>query len=169
MTKDIYATPKSELLQETNEESELASRGKRLLASIIDGITMSVVTLPVMFFTGGFSGVSSGIKPSLGYNLFIALIGLFVYFILNGNLLIKKGQTIGKKLVDIKIVDLDGNLPTLKKHLLPRYGVYFLPGQVPIVGQLFSIINILFIFGKQKRCIHDYAGSTRVIAMTKTD
>jgi uncharacterized RDD family membrane protein YckC len=38
-----------------------------------------------------------------------------------------------------------------------------LPGQIPVVGQIFSFINILFIFTKEKRCIHDLVAKTKVV------
>jgi uncharacterized RDD family membrane protein YckC len=104
-----------------------------------------------------------GVQRSIGYNLVIGLLGLGVFILINGKLLIANGQTIGKKLLGIRIVDLNGDLPELKKHLIKRYAVFFIPGQVPAIGQFFSIINILFIFGKQKRCVHDLAAGTKVV------
>jgi len=32
------------------------------------------------------------------------------------------------------------------------------------VGQILSTLNILFIFGKNKRCVHDIAAGTKVVA-----
>ena len=119
--------------------------------------------LYMMYFTGGFDGISKGIEPSFEYTLMIAAIGIAAFAIINIKLLISHGQTIGKKVIGIKIVDLQGNLPSLKKHILKRYAVYFLPGQIPFGGQIFSIINILFIFGKEKRCIHDFVAETKVV------
>ncbi len=88
------------------------------------------------------------------------MIGAFI--VINGKLLICNGQTIGKKALGIKIVDTNGNLPE-KQHLIKRYGVYFLPGQIPVIGQIISLINVLFIFGPEKRCLHDLLGDTIVI------
>lgn len=163
MSDGIYTAPQSELVDSSNDIGSLASRWSRLWASMIDGLIISVITLPVMYFTGGFEGISEGIQPSVGYSLLLGLLGLFVFFVVNGKLLIKNGQTIGKKIVGIKIVDLDGNIPLVKQHLIKRYAVYFIPGQIPVVGQFFSLINILFIFGKQKRCVHDLVAGTRVV------
>jgi len=163
MDNDIYTAPQAELVDPSSENNALASRWKRLWASMLDGLIMSTVTMPVMYFTGGFDGISKGIEPSFEYSLMIAGLGIAVFIIINIKLLVNNGQTIGKKVLGIKIVDLEGNLPDLKKHLLKRYAVYFLPGQIPVGGQIFSMINILFIFGKEKRCIHDLVADTKVI------
>jgi len=42
----------------------------------------------------------------------------------------------------------------------------FLPGvieAVPYVGGLFGLIDILFIFGDERRCIHDLMAGTKVV------
>ena len=165
MTDNIYEPPQSKIDMDTADVADdpLASRWSRLWASLLDSLIMMFIILPAMYFTGGFDVISTGEEPSLGYNLAIGVLGFIVFFILNTHLLINKGQTIGKSVLGIKIVDLDGNLPVFKNHILKRYAVYFLPGQVPIVGQMFSIVNILFIFGAQKRCIHDHAAGTKVV------
>ncbi len=163
MDNDIYTAPQAELVEPSNEVNALASRWKRLWASMLDSLIMLSVILPAMYFTGGFDGMSKGVQPSFEYSLMITTLGIVAFIIININLLVNYGQTVGKKILGIKIVDLEGNLPSLKKHLLKRYAVYFLPDQVPVVGQFFSMINILFIFGKEKRCIHDLVAETKVI------
>lgn len=164
MENNIYKAPESQLTSASDEQSELASRISRLLASFIDGLTIAVVTLPLMYFTGGFDGVSTGQQPPFLYSLGIGIVGMVVYFAINWNFLSSAGQTIGKKIMGIKVVTLDGELPTMGNHFLKRYAVYFLPGQVPVAGQIFSIVNILFIFGPQRRCIHDFAAGTKVVS-----
>lgn len=165
MATDIDTTTEAMLVQEPNgEHVPTASRRQRLLAAMLDGLIIALITGPTMYFTGGFTGIAQGVQPSIGYNLFIGLIGICAFFLFNGKLLVQNGQTIGKKVIGIRIVDLEGNIPTIKKHLLARYATYLIPGLVPIVGQFFSTINILFIFGKQKRCVHDYIAGTMVVA-----
>ncbi len=163
MSNEIYTAPQSQLNLEAETGNILASRWSRMFASILDTFVIMIVLVPVMYLTGAFDGIAKGVEPSLGYNLAVGSLGLLVFVIANGKLLISNGQTIGKKILGIKIVDLDGGVPDLSKHLLKRYAVYFIPGQVPIAGQIFSIVNIIFIFGKQKRCVHDYAAGTKVV------
>ena len=49
------------------------------------------------------------------------------------------------------------------QQLVTRYAVYFLIGLIPIVGSLASLVNLLIIFGAEKRCGHDYAAKTKVV------
>jgi len=142
---------------------ELASRWSRLGAAIIDGLIIMAVLLPVILITGGFAGMAEGAQPGLIYSLFITLLGVGVFILFNGKLLRTEGKTIGKRVMGIKIVTLDDQLPDVKQHLVKRYAVYFLLGQIPFIGQLLSLLNILLIFGKESRCGHDMVAGTRVI------
>jgi len=54
------------------------------------------ITVPTMYFTGGFADIADGIEPTLGYNLLIGLVGIVFFLVFNGNVLVKRGQTIGK-------------------------------------------------------------------------
>lgn len=141
----------------------IASRWDRLWAAVLDGLIMAAITLPVFYLTGGFDGIEEGTQPSFAYTLTMGVFGIIVFILINGKSLSQKGQTIGKRLLNIKIVTLAGELPDVKQHLLKRYGVYFLLGYIPFIGQLLSTINILMIFGKQKRCGHDLAAGTAVV------
>jgi len=152
----------TEVLAEDGELNN-ASRWDRLCASLIDSLIMMVIIMPVMYLTGGFDGVSKGVQPSLGYTLLMGLFGIVVFIIINGKLLTTNGQTVGKRARGIKIVTLSGELPSIKKHLLKRYGVSFLIVYVPLIGQILSLANVLIIFGKQKRCGHDYLAGTLVV------
>jgi uncharacterized RDD family membrane protein YckC len=47
--------------------------------------------------------------------------------------------------------------------LLIRYGVYFAGNFIPVIGPLFGLVNVLFIFGEERRCLHDLAANTIVV------
>lgn len=161
---NVYSTPQSQLVNQVDDsEKPLASRWARLGASIIDSIIMMFVVVPVMYFTGGFDGIMEGREPGFVYMFGMGILSLVAYLVINYRFLVTNGQTIGKKVLEIKIVDLNGNLPVFQPQLLIRYAVYLLPGQIPFVGQLFSLINVLFIFSAEKRCIHDLVAKTKVV------
>jgi uncharacterized RDD family membrane protein YckC len=88
---------------------------------------------------------------------------IIIFFAINYKLLRDNGQTIGKKAVGTKIVGINDEKAQINDHILKRYLTYFIPGQIPIIGSIFSLINLLFIFGAEKRCIHDLAGKTKVV------
>ena len=151
------ATDKTE-----TETTGLASRWSRVWASILDSLMMMAIMLPLMYFTGFFTLVSEGRQASMTYNLLVSLVSIAVFVAVNYKFLVNDGQTIGKKVLKIKIVDLTENVPS-GIALFKRYGLYFGLGQIPVAGPFASIINILFIFTKEKRCGHDYFAGTKVI------
>lgn len=166
MSNDIYAPPTTEPkdIEIDKTGHELASRGLRLGGSLIDSVVMMLFTVPLMYLTGGFDNFTDPEnQPSHLYNVGIGIAGLVFFFALNCKFLVSNGQTIGKKLVGTKMVTIAGQPVTFKDNLIKRYGVFFGLGQIPVAGQILSLINTLFIFGKPHRCGHDYAGNTKVV------
>jgi uncharacterized RDD family membrane protein YckC len=162
MDKDIYSPPDSSLVTEETSQQPLATRNARLVASLVDMIVMGAITFPLMYLTGGFSQIMQGKQPGIGYNLMMFVAGTVVFLAFNYRLLTKHGQTVGKKVLGIKIVDGHGGLPS-GTVLLKRYFFYFIPPQLPFVGPLISTVNLLFIFGSQRRCLHDMFANTNVV------
>lgn len=140
-----------------------ASRGKRLGGALIDGLISIVIIVPIMLATGVLQEAFRGEGMTLGQQAAFFVVGWVVFLILNGYLLLRRGQTIGKVAVKTKIVDLSGNLPNFGKLLVLRYFVLGLVAQIPIIGGLAGLVNVLFIFGKERRCVHDYIAGTRVV------
>jgi len=163
MSTDVYSAPESELIEQ-KEDIESASRWFRLWASIADTIIMLLFLLPLMYFTGMFDSLSNpdAPEPSALVQGGVALAGFAFFALLNFYFLYRDGQTLGKKLANIKIVTLNDE-PIKVSHILKRYGFYWGIGYIPGVGDLLGIINVLLIFGKQKRCGHDLVAGTRVI------
>ena len=96
------------------------------------------------------------------YNISMSAMTIAIFLVIHIVPLLKSGQTFGKKIFDIKVVDIEGKLPTVR-HWLIRYRVYFLPAQIPVVGGAFSLVDSLAIFRKSRRCIHDIVAGTVVI------
>ncbi|CAB9542302.1 hypothetical protein BROOK1789C_140 [Bathymodiolus brooksi thiotrophic gill symbiont] len=152
----------SSLEENIENELVLASRWSRLWASLLDALIILIIAMPIIYFTNGFDNIFKGTIPAT-YVLFLVVIQIVVFIALNGKLLLNKGQTIGKMVLNIKIVTLTGELPSVKQHLIKRFGVYLLTSQIPFIGQFLSMINVLMIFGKKKRCAHDYFAGTMVV------
>jgi len=122
----------------------LASRGSRLLAAIVDTAAFLVVWLVAYFVN----------EPAL---FFIGLIGLGAYQIY---LLSAQGQTIGKNIMNIKIVKCDtGDNGGFVTNVLLRGILNAIISFVP----LYSLVDVLFIFREDRRCIHDMIANTRVV------
>lgn len=162
MENNVYSPPESDVVVENEAGDILASRWTRLFGSIIDSFLMMAFIVPLMYFTGGLEGPLNGVENSILYSLTLGVGSLLIFAAINGHYLIKYGQTVAKKLLNIRIVTLEGETPN-PSSILIRYAVFFLPGQIPIAGQLLGMINPLFIFGAQKRCLHDLAAKTKVV------
>jgi uncharacterized RDD family membrane protein YckC len=101
---------------------------------------------------------------SISEQLLYFVMGLAQYLIVNGYLLHSRGQTVGKWVLGIKIVSFKTN------EILPLWKVFFvryvppaIVAMLPLVGIFLAIVNDLFIFRKDKRCIHDHLAGTKVI------
>ena len=141
----------------------LASRWKRLGGVLIDGVLVMIITFPVMQITGVLEQIRRGEQMTIGQQFTSTLIGAVIFLLLNGYLLFKKGQTIGKLAVKIRIVDHDGNVPNIGKLLVLRSYIFGLTPYIPIVGPLINLLDGVLIFNKQRRCLHDYLAGTWVI------
>jgi len=88
---------------------------------------------------------------------------MLLFLTLHGYLTAKHGQTIGKKIVGTKMVDLNGQLVLFGKIYFVRYFIVGLIIQVPLLRQLFVLADCLFIFKKDRRCIHGIMAGTQVV------
>lgn len=141
---------------------QLASRMARLGASIVDSIIMLVVFYSIVYATVGFAFMFDPNKL-LRTSLVAGLGGLIVFVAINGYWLATRGQTVGKRLLGIKIVRTDGAKATLGRIVGLRYLPFQLAAIVPYVGGLFAIVNVLFIFRESRKCLHDSLADTIVV------
>jgi uncharacterized RDD family membrane protein YckC len=155
-------TSSFEPLSRDDGSPRLASRMNRLGAAIIDGIIGISVTVPVMFLTGYFQRAMQN-QVSWLETTSLTIYGLVIFFIVHGYLLATRGQTVGKMLAKIKIVDYhtDRILP-FAKLVGFRYIPVWIVSMIPLVS-LLGLVNVLFIFGEQRRCVHDYIAGTKVV------
>ncbi|RNF85159.1 RDD family protein [Montanilutibacter psychrotolerans] len=146
----------------------LADRGERLAAVLIDAVISIVVMLPVMFLAGYFDMVRANadagrILLPLGQILLWAAIGFLGFVLIQGIPLQATGQTWGKRLLRIKIVDLAGTKPSLATLIGKRYLPLHALANVPCLGSLLVLVDCLMIFRDDKRCLHDLVAGTRVV------
>lgn len=150
-----------ELTQNTDSKivGEQASRGDRLVAAIIDGLIGIAFTVPLIMYIG----FDSLMQPTLGLSLFFLGFGVFGVLVLHGYLVYHRGQTIGKYCISIRIENLDGTQASFTTIYFKRMLPMQLLSLVPSVGQfIVGFVNPAFIFGKDKRCLHDHIAGTKV-------
>ncbi|MBH0030100.1 MULTISPECIES: RDD family protein [unclassified Pseudoalteromonas] len=138
---------------------EKATRSDRLVAAIVDGVLGVVCFIPV-FILVGFDNLS---QPTLTLSASLLGYGILSTLVLHGYLMYQRGQTIGKSLMSICIENLDGTQASFTTIYFKRMLCMQLLSLVPSVGQFIAgFVNPLFIFGKDKRCLHDHLAGTKV-------
>ncbi len=167
MAEDIvspFAPPKADLeggaVVATNQT--LASRGTRFVAVLLDGLLSLPAAIPLWIgmYMNASATQSGGTAPgSASILMGLGSLVLLVFFVFQIYLLATKGQTIGKKWMKIRIVKLDGSNPGFVGAVLMRAFVNGLLGIVPFYG----LVDILFIFNDDRRCLHDKIAGTRVV------
>ncbi len=94
-------------------EFEVAEFHKRLLAYIIDFVLLLTYMFSLLYLL--FGGLRLG-ESSFGFVKLVILLPMLFYTL--GSELWWGGQTVGKKVLSIKVVSLDGGEPTLGQYLL---------------------------------------------------
>jgi uncharacterized RDD family membrane protein YckC len=87
---------------------------------------------------------------------------------LNVYFLHRHGQSAGKRMLAIMIVRADGRRVDVGRVLALRATLPVVVSWIPIIGPLLALANVLYIFGRDQRCIHDYIADTRVVEVPPT-
>jgi len=162
-----YAPPKAAVrdVPDPDAQTELAGRGIRLLAVILDGIIFGAMVYTPLIFTGLFAGLMSAraghaVAPQfVGVAGFIACIGAIAWIWLTVLFVARNGQSIAKKLLSIKVVRRDGSKASLGRIFWLRNVVNAFLSIIPLYG----LIDVLFIFNDERQCIHDKIADTIVV------
>ena len=138
---------------EAIKENLLASRLERFKAAAIDNL---IIYVPAVILVSVFPK-----KEDIPGIASVALgLYLLVVVLVQGGLLVARGQTIGKKLVNIQIVrSKDGQNGGFVSNVLLRAIVNSIITLIP----LYLLIDVLFIFSDTKRCLHDRLAGTIVV------
>jgi uncharacterized RDD family membrane protein YckC len=163
-TVNPYAAPTARVIDPLQTGTqELADRGTRLLAKIVDGLIFGVIAF-VMIMAGAFIGKGTGDSNVAGVIIaFAAGAGVIVLLVVNWVLLHRHGQTIAKRWFKIKIVRTDGSPCSLLRVIFARWLPVALLGFIPLVGYIVSLLDPLLIFRDDYRCLHDQIADTLVV------
>jgi uncharacterized RDD family membrane protein YckC len=155
-----YQAPSASVAEHVEEQ--LAGRGERFLAALIDTILLLAILMPVMFSTGYFEQAARG-EVGFGKIVTYGFGGFLVFLIVQGWPLAQSAQTWGKKVLGIRIALLDGTQPTFGTLILKRYLPVQAVSIIPVLGTVVGLINVLLIFRSDRRCGHDLIAGTQVL------
>ncbi|HET7842764.1 MAG TPA: RDD family protein [Xanthomonadales bacterium] len=147
---------------------QLPSRWLRIAGVIVDAIAVSVITIPTLFLSGYFAQMmqtaAAGQQPSVALQVGGAAFGFAVFLAVHGYLLWSNGQTLGKRLLGMKIVDMQTRQkPAFGWLVAMRFLVPQVVYMIPIVGGLVALVGILLIFREDRRPLHDHLARTQVV------
>jgi len=141
----------------------LATRGQRFGAVLIDvGVIIAAMWLISLVTPWNPWNIEEG--RSLWQPVFLdTALGFALFAVIQGVPLARRGQTIGKLAVGIRIARPDGSAVSLGRLLGLRYGVGYAMTIVPAFGQIYAIVDALLIFRTSRRCLHDQIADTIVL------
>lgn len=129
---------------------ELASLRQRFVGALVDGL---ISLAPYMMLR------ESKENPPVmlaGLGLLIAVFAAQCWF------LARDGQTLGKKVAKTRVVRADtGENGGFVTNVLLRAILSSLPNALPF----YWIVDTLFVFRKDRRCVHDFIARTKVVTV----
>jgi uncharacterized RDD family membrane protein YckC len=163
-----YAPPSAEIAPNHEPiarlaDRRLASRGKRLGAAVVDTL-IAVVAGTILSRTYCALG-------SVSQSAELAQLGFLVSMVPQWFLIAKRGQSVGKMLFKIEIVVADGSRASFVHGVALRVwpilfasmGAQLMAPALRTVISVISLVDMLFIFRSDHRCLHDRVAGTYVV------
>ncbi len=140
----------------------LASRSRRLAATAIDAVLVPSLSLLLVMATGVVEDAED--YADAWWVMHVLLLAIASYLLLNGVTLWRSQQTLGKRIMGIKVVDTLGSPAAWWRLIVlraPFFALMFLVVVPPVA--LLPLIDHLCLFGKKRRCLHDRIAGTLVV------
>lgn len=144
-----------------NAAARKAGLGRRLVAAAIDFVVVGIAGFVLVIATGAFEDAEDYAGNILAR---IVAYGFLTYFLVNGVLLWRRSQTVGKALLGLVVVTAGSDTRAPLWRLVVRapffmalYGVFL---GWPV---LIALVDQAFIFGGKRHCLHDLICGTEVV------
>lgn len=130
-------------------------KGERVIAAVLDAIFLSIATFIIGIFVAVGFGIeqtfeffisstemTTGVEGLFGYIVATTIVGLVVGFVYYAVIPAKSdGQTLGKKILGIKVINELGENPNLKVHTIRAINIWDVYISVPLLA--FYLINFV--------------------------
>ncbi len=150
----------------------LAGRFRRLVATVIDAILVPTLTVVLVMIAGVVEHAED--YTDNWWMLWVFLLAIASYLLLNGYGLWRHGQTVGKQVMGVAIVPASsggdgqyGREPAPLWKLICVRALFFpllFVSVVPWIA-LLPLVDQLLIFMKSRRCLHDLVSGTVVVRL----
>lgn len=181
---NVYQSTQVDYEPEGADEMALASPGKRIAAYLINCLIGSVAYIPMIWGAVSMSGsYAAAIDPENPVQMepsgfALGMIGLgsvliLAYLIFQAVLMSKTGQSLGKRLMKIKVVNEDGDNPgfagtVAMREIVPNL-VLTVVGMIPFLGIIAQLgfwiacLVMLFLVDRDRRTLQDMIAKTYVV------
>ena len=150
------------VLQKQNSLAPIKSRIAACLIDILIGVLALLMANAILSQSNGSTLSFLGVFVALGL-----LLGVVVYQTV---LLSSTGQTVGKKIMRIRVVKFSGaDNPGFVKAVLIRWWLLSLIYSIPYAGWGFLIADGLFMFRENRRSLHDLIAGTTVVQQAREE
>ncbi len=154
--------PFPSLMSKDKGNPRLAGRGERLLAKCIDVLIVLVPVFIVSWMVMASSGESTDTFASVTafWLVILSVVIVQAYF------LSTQGQSLAKKMLHIRILDAETlTAGGFARIFLLRSVLNFILIFIPF----YCVVDALYIFRKDRRCVHDFLARTIVVRATAND
>jgi uncharacterized RDD family membrane protein YckC len=165
-TPNPYAPPASDVqdIYDATAPQEFADRGTRFAAMLVDYLiagAMCYGPIVIALIINGAISRTTGenVDPIIIAGVAFGIIGFTIWALLTIKYVRANGQSIAKRMLNIKVVRTDGSKASLGRIFWLRNVVNGLLSLIP----MYSIIDPLFIFGETRQCLHDKLADTIVV------
>jgi len=164
-------------------EFEIAEIHRRIFAYLVDFslLLMFFVSMKYFYYGGYDKGTLAILKSHMGLDILTISIPMLLYSLVAEVLM--HGQTIGKKLMNIRILSLDGGEPSLSQYMVRWmfkafewpffFGYTVLTGEsliayILITGFLGVVVVIIISVSQKNQRLGDIAANTVVVSTEST-
>ena len=181
---NVYHSTQVDYEPEGADEMALASPGKRIAAYLINGLIGSVAYIPMIWGAMSMSGSYAAamdpenpvqMEPS-GFAMGMIGLGsvlIWADLIFQAVLMSKTGQSLGKRIMKIKVVNEDGDNPgfagtVAMREIVPNL-VLTVVGMIPFLGIIAQLgfwiacLVMLFLVDRDRRTLQDMIAKTYVV------
>jgi uncharacterized RDD family membrane protein YckC len=187
-TSNPFAPPRALVDDQVDTQAEMveATRGARFAAAIVDflalggivaliGIVAAVALPAYATYQKRAAAAGASVHTDVGRSAIAAVIGLVVFaailgvFVYTGVLVYRYGQTIGKRVMGIRVVRTDGARVGFARFVFLRWLPIAVLGMIPFLGYLITLLDVLLIFRDNRLCVHDNIADTRVVTAATSE
>jgi uncharacterized RDD family membrane protein YckC len=113
-------------------------------------------------------GTGSG-NQFMGMLALVGGLATVAFFIYSAVLVYRYGQTVGKRVMGIRVVRTDGSRVTFGRFIFLRWLPLFIVGVIPWIGYISGLLDLLLIFRDSHQCLHDNIADTRVVTAATSE